>query len=152
MLIDPAIRDKVLLPLIVFVVIFSLGRTYLFQLMMPKPGDSAAPSANQNSAATGEAAEGLREELKQKNTVARSGRLRANMGYISSGAVGMRKNWLLGSGSSNARDEDKGVLKEDLSASTAVAAANPFAALDQMKMQMVNQGVWLGIFYAIQVN
>jgi len=37
MLIDPSIRDKVLLPLIAFVVIFTLMRGYLFRLLTPPP-------------------------------------------------------------------------------------------------------------------
>ena len=120
---DPSIRDKVLLPLLLFVVVFSLSRGYLFRLLMPKPdgGDG--------------------DEARQRGVVARSGRLRAHMGYITPGGAAMRRAWLA--------EEPSGALRAECGPA---AAANPMAAMDTMKVQVVNQGVFIGLFYAIQVR
>ena len=120
---DPSIRDKVLLPLLLFVVVFSLSRGYLFRLLMPKP----------------EGGDG--DEARQRGVVARSGRLRAHMGYITPGGAAMRRAWLA--------DEPAGALRAECGPA---AAANPMAAMDTMKVQVVNQGVFIGLFYAIQVR
>ena len=44
---DPSIRDKVLLPLLLFVAVFSLTRGYLFRLLMPKPDPAEGDEARQ---------------------------------------------------------------------------------------------------------
>ena len=44
---DPSIRDKVLLPLLLFVAVFSLTRGYLFRLLMPKPDSAEGDEARQ---------------------------------------------------------------------------------------------------------
>ena len=76
-----------------------------------------------------------------RSIVARSSRLRAHMGYITPGGAAMRRAWLA--------DEATGALRADTGPA---AAANPMAAMDQMKVQVVNQGVFIGLFYAIQVR
>ena len=64
------------------------------------------------------------------------------MGYICSGGAATRREWL-------SSPEGGGQLKAEVAAA---APANPLAAMDTMKLQVVNQGVFLGLFYAIQVG
>lgn len=145
MLIDPNIRDYVLLPLLVFVAITTFLRMYVFQLL--QPGETKVDG----------------NELKQKSLVARSQRLRTNGGYITPQGFAMRKEYLLGG---TMRELPKGVEKDNQAEvakytksvgrlrepidPAAQAPPNPMGSMDMMKMQIVNQFMFMGMFYAIQ--
>jgi hypothetical protein len=126
MLIDPAIRNAILLPLLIFVLIAALLRGKLFQYMQK----GSIPDA---------------PELKQRAVVQRSQRLRAHGGYITPRGFAQRIAALLG-------DEKRGEGKKggDLRAEVKDKAMNPMSQFDTMKMQMVQQVVYFGLFYAIQ--
>ncbi len=75
MLIDPAIRDWVMIPLLVLVIISVYVRMHAVRLLAPsKPPDA--------------------DEAAQRDVVARAGRLRAHAGYISFPGFAMRKDYL----------------------------------------------------------
>lgn len=127
MLIDTAIRDNVLLPLLLFVAILTILRGYLFRLLMAKPDAQVVEQGDVDT-------------LRQKNIVARSQRLRTNLNFISSAGAAMRKDALL--------DEKEGeLMKKDIKST---AMPNPMAMMDGMKVQIANQGMYMGIMYAIQ--
>ena len=108
MLIDPAIRDWVMIPLLLLVIISVYARMYAMRLLQDaKPAD--------------------KDELAQRNTVARSARLRAHAGYLASfSGFAMRKEYLGAPGS--------GKLAENLPVKN--AAANPMQQMDMMKQQV----------------
>jgi hypothetical protein len=74
--IDPAIRDWVMIPLFVLVIVVTYARMYAFRLFAPA-GAAEGPEAG---------------ELAERNTVARSTRLRTNAGYISFAGFAARKD------------------------------------------------------------
>jgi ER membrane protein complex subunit 3 len=107
MLIDPAIRDWVLLPLLALVVVLHFVRLYAMRLMT----SDAAPDV---------------VELKQKGLVARSQRLRANGGFITGQGFAMRKDALLAT--------TGGALGD---ASVVDKPPNPLAQPDMLKQQLL---------------
>lgn len=122
MMIDAAVRDAVLLPLLVFVAVTALLRAALGRYMTPTPTQG-------------------REELAQRGVVARGARLRASGGFITPRGFAQRVEALLGSTGGSAGD---------LRAEVKDTGVNPLSQMDGMKMQMVNQFVYFGLFYAIQ--
>jgi ER membrane protein complex subunit 3 len=108
MLIDPAIRDWVMIPLLVLVVLSVYLRVYAMRLLSDtKPAD--------------------RDEVVQRGMVQRSARLRANCGYISYPGFVMRKDFLSAEGF--------GKLTADLKPAAA-AAGGPMQQMDMMKTQV----------------
>lgn len=107
MLIDPAIRDWVLLPLLALVVVLHFLRLYAMRLTQ----SDVTPDAT---------------ELKQKGVVARSQRLRAAGGYITGQGYQMRKDHLLQTSGGQLND-DKIVDKPP----------NPLQQPDMMKQQLL---------------
>lgn len=112
LLIDPAIRDWVLLPLLALVVVLHFVRLYAMRLT----ASDAAPDV---------------DELKQRSTVARAQRLRANGGFITGQGFAMRKDHLLSAAHGQLRDE-----------AVADKPPNPLAQPDMMKQQLL--GMVLG--------
>lgn len=121
MLIDPAIRDKVLIPLLVLAYVYMSLRDVMYKLVLSKPDESM----------------GI-EEIRQRQIVARAQRLRVNGNYITGSGFAMRKSYLI--------DEDGRALREK----TTAKPMNPMAQMDVMKGQMVGQAVYMGIWYAVQ--
>ena len=109
MLIDPAIRDWVMIPLLILVVLSMYLRTYGIKLLTEtKTMD--------------------KDEYIQRNLVTRSTRLRTNYGYIS--YSGFRSRQLYFS------DINNGKLREDVKSKN--AAANPMGQMDMLKQQVSN--------------
>lgn len=114
MLIDTAIRDWVMLPLLLVVALVHFIKVYIMRLVSPEPKPDI-------------------KEVAQRNLVARGQRLRANGAYISHQGFHMRKQYLVqgtaqdasSSSSSSSSSAPVGKLKEAVPA----AAANP---MDQM--------------------
>lgn len=105
MLIDPAIRDWVLLPLLSLVVVLHYLRLYVMRLTTSEPTPELA-------------------ELRQRGVVARSVRLRTHGGAITGQGYAMRKERLLGA--------DAGQLND---AGVVDKPPNPLAQPDMMKQQ-----------------
>ncbi len=106
MLIDPAIRDWVMIPLLLLVIISVYLRIFASRLLTEaKPMDAG--------------------EMAQRNTVARSQRLRASAGYISYAGFMMRKEWL--------GEEGTGKLQGDV---VNKSAMGPMAQIDMFKQQV----------------
>lgn len=124
MLLDPAVRDWVLLPLLLLVVIVTYARMYAVRYITP-PADGAGVDA---------------EGVRQRGLVARSARLRANGQYISYGGWLSRREWL--SGGSTGKLNDSSVKDKN------PMAGGPMAQMDMMKMQVrqavgrVRRGRW----------
>lgn len=114
LLIDPAIRDWVLLPLLALVVVLHFVRMYAMRLTT----SDVTPDPT---------------ELTQRSVVARSQRLRTNGGYITGQGFAMRKDFLLGTTSGQLKDE-----------SVADKAANPLAQPDMMKQQLLGMVLGYG--------
>ena len=109
MLIDPAIRDWVLLPLLALVVILHFVRLYAMRLATSDPTPDVA-------------------ELKQKGVVARSQRLRANGGYITGQGFTMRKDHFLKADSGQGQLNDPAIADKP---------PNLMAQPDMMKQQLL---------------
>ena len=118
---DPAIRDWVLLPIIIFVILVTYARLYGFKLLTP-PAEGHVPIDIKG--------------VQQRSLISQSQRLRMYGGYISQRGWAMRKASLIGT-------PDRGLLD------SAVKDVNPMASMagpgsmDMMKMQARGLG-WLG--------
>jgi hypothetical protein len=109
MLIDPSIRDWVMIPILALVILSVFVRMYAMKLLSDaKPVD--------------------KDEAVQRATIARSARLRANGGYISHAGFVMRRAFL-GAG------DGTGKLEADI-ANKNPMASNPMAQMDMMKQQV----------------
>ncbi len=96
MLIDPAIRDWVMIPLLAVVVIVHYSQMYITTLITSDREMDA-------------------KETGQRNLLARSQRLRANGGYISHTGFTMRKHYLANS-DSDEKGPTVGKLKQEVPA------------------------------------
>jgi len=114
MLIDPAIRDWVLLPLLALVFVLHYVRLYSMRLT----SSDVSPDLT---------------ELRQKGVAGRSARLRTNGGFITGQGFAMRREHLLG--------ERGGQLND---ASIVDKPPNPLAQPDMMKQQLLGMVLGYG--------
>ena len=122
MLLDPQIRDWVLLPILIIVLIVNYARMYAHRLLAPSPDGSLTVDA---------------AGVKQRATHAASLRLRQNGGYISHAGWAMRKHRLVGVDGDGA---PTGLLFDK-----DVKDANPMAAGGTQQMDMVKMMVRGGV-------
>ena len=115
LLIDPTIRDWVLVPLLVLVAVVYYLRVAVMTLLSPAPSSNAV-------------------ELAQRGLLGRSTRLRASGGFLSSRAFTMRKEFLSG--------EEGGKLTA--TASSEGAPANPMPSTDGMKANVAAMALQMG--------
>lgn len=105
LVLDPQIRDWVVLPMVLIMVLMGLTRHYVTQLLeSDKPLDVA--------------------EVRRKQTVMRANRLRMNGGYLSPEAFNMRKTHFL--------NKESGLLQEKVP-KTNMAMMDPSNMVDMMK-------------------
>lgn len=114
MLIDPAIRDWVLLPLLALVIVLHFLRLYAMRFFQ----SDVTPDAT---------------ELRQKGVVARSQRLRANGGFITGQGYQMRKDHLMQAANGQLNDGN-----------IADKPPNPLAQPDMMKQQLLGMVLGYG--------
>lgn len=112
LLLDPAIRDWVVIPMVVLLVLVALGRNYVNQLIKSTP----------------EITENDLDELRFKQVLAQAQRLRMNGRFISTNAFNMRKSYLI--------RKETGALREKVPGPSN-PMSNPMAMMDMMKGQMV---------------
>jgi hypothetical protein len=112
LLLDPAIRDWVVIPMVILLVLVALGRNYVSQLIKSTP----------------EITENDLDELRYKQTLQQAQRLRMNGRFISDTAFNMRKAYLI--------RKETGVLREKVPGA-GNPMSNPMAMMDMMKGQMV---------------
>jgi hypothetical protein len=112
LLLDPAIRDWVVIPMVILLVLVALGRNYVSQLIKSTP----------------EITENDLDELRFKQTLQQAQRLRMNGRFISDTAFNMRKAYLI--------RKETGVLREKVPGA-GNPMSNPMAMMDMMKGQMV---------------
>jgi hypothetical protein len=112
LLLDPAIRDWVVIPMVILLVLVALGRNYVSQLIKSSP----------------EITENDLDELRFKQTLQQAQRLRMNGRFISDTAFNMRKAYLI--------RKETGVLREKVPGA-GNPMSNPMAMMDMMKGQMV---------------
>jgi hypothetical protein len=113
LLLDPSIRDWVLLPL--FVVMFLQGvlRHYITLLLKDEKKSTI-------------------EALTRAHLMRRSGKLRANFGYISNHSFNMRKKWMVSKG----LVADKPAVTNGDADAPQMPAQDPMAMVGMMKQQM----------------
>jgi hypothetical protein len=112
LLLDPAIRDWVVIPMVILLVLVALGRNYVSQLI------KSTPDITENDL----------DELRFKQTLQQAQRLRMNGRFISDTAFNMRKAYLI--------RKETGVLREKVPGA-GNPMSNPMAMMDMMKGQMV---------------
>ena len=112
LVLDPKIRDWVLIPILLVTVFLGILRHYV-QLLLKSDGNTADP-----------------EKLRLMNTLQRSQRIRASASFIPPSAYFMRRQHFV--------EDDTGVLAEkDLPGATN-PMADPNGGMDMMKGQMAN--------------
>jgi hypothetical protein len=111
---DSAIRDWVLLPIIIFVILVTYARLYGMRLLSP-PAEGHVPIDT--------------EGVKQRSLIAQSQRLRFYGGYISQRGWAMRKAALIGA-------PDKGLLSSSVKDTNPMASMAGPGSMDMMKMQV----------------
>ncbi len=112
-LLDPAIRNWVMLPVLVLVVLVTFSRMYAMKLLSPPPEGASPPD---------------KKGLKERAIVAQSQRLRANGGYISQRGWAMRKEYLIG--------KDGKLLDKDVKDPNPMSAMSGPGSMDTMKIQV----------------
>jgi ER membrane protein complex subunit 3 len=125
MLIDPAIRDWVLIPLLLLVVVVHFLRINIFSFLSSTPNAPTKPAEI--------------EEIQQKNLLSRAMKLRTFGHYITGPGFQMRKDYFV--------NQTNGVLTTNIPADK---AANPFSAMDMMKQQLIGQVTQYGMFMWVQ--
>jgi hypothetical protein len=142
MIIDPQIRDYVLLPLFIFVAFSSMLRMTIFKLLQPQESPTMDdPEAHEKKV----------DEMKSKGVIARSMRLRTNGGYITPQGFDMRKSALVGRVAASGETR-LGLLKQP---QPDPPAPDPMAMMQGgggMMGMMVQQLYMTGIYYIIQVR
>ena len=108
LLLDPQIRDSVVIPLVVMVILVGIGRTYVQQLMKSEATITADKV----------------EEMKNKGLLGRSQRLRRNGCFISEESFRRRKAYLV--------RKKTGALRKEVPGA-ANPMSNPMAMVDMMK-------------------
>ncbi len=111
---DPAIRDWVLVPILLFVVLVTHARLYAMKLLSPPP-EGHIPVDSKGA--------------QQRALIAYSQRLRMYGGYVSQRGWAMRKSYLIGT-------PDKGLLDSSVKDANAMANVTGPGSMDMMKMQV----------------
>ncbi|KAL6766150.1 hypothetical protein ACKKBG_A34895 [Auxenochlorella protothecoides x Auxenochlorella symbiontica] len=130
LVLDRDVRDWVLIPLTVSVILMKLLQQYAVKLMAaPKPSEPPKP-----------------EDVQQKNTLARSGLLRANHGFISEAGFRQRRAYFSGK---------EGVLQQTFPAKGLNdMMGNPDAMQGMLKQQMgglvpqMGMGAFVNYFFS----
>lgn len=112
LLLDPSIRDWVVLPIMMMLVIVGLGRHYAQQLMKTQPTITESDL----------------DELRYKQVLMQANRLRFNGKYINSKAFNMRKSYMI--------RKKTGILREKVPGPTN-PMSNPMQMVDMMKGNVV---------------
>jgi len=112
LLLDPAIRDWVVLPMFIMLILVAVGRVYVSNLI------KSVPVVTENDL----------DEMRYKQTIAQAGRLRMNAKYINEHAFNIRKSYLI--------RKKVGILREKVPGPTN-PMSNPMAMMDMMKGNMV---------------
>jgi len=112
LLLDPAIRDWVVIPMVIMLVLVGLGRNYVNQLI------KSTPVITEDSLG----------ELRHKQVLAQSQRLRMNGRFLNDAAFNMRKSYMI--------RKKTGILREKVPGATN-PMSNPMAMVDMMKGNIV---------------
>jgi hypothetical protein len=112
LLLDPSIRDWVVIPMVIMLVLVCLGRGYVTQLIKSNPVITADDL----------------DELRHKQVLQQAGRLRVNARFISDKAFNVRKAYLI--------RKKTGILREKVPGPSN-PMSNPMAMVDMMKGNIV---------------
>eukprot|EP00600_Ochromonadales_sp_CCMP1393_P004642 CAMPEP_0174953960 /NCGR_PEP_ID=MMETSP0004_2-20121128/159_1 /TAXON_ID=420556 /ORGANISM="Ochromonas sp., Strain CCMP1393" /LENGTH=272 /DNA_ID=CAMNT_0016201721 /DNA_START=33 /DNA_END=851 /DNA_ORIENTATION=+ len=112
LLLDPSIRDWVVIPMVVMMVLVALGRNYVSQLI------KSTPSVTESDL----------DELRHKQVLQQSLRLRINGRCLNDSAFNMRKSYMI--------RKKTGVLREKVPGPSN-PMSNPMAMIDMMKGNIV---------------
>lgn len=112
LLLDPSIRDWVVIPMVILLVLVALGRNYVSQLIKSTPTITADDL----------------DDLRFKQVLQQAQRLRMNGRFISDTAFNMRKSYLI--------RKKTGILREKVPGATN-PMSNPMAMMDMMKGNIV---------------
>lgn len=112
LLLDPAIRDWVVIPMVIMLVIVGMGRHYVSSLIKSEPVIKESDL----------------DELRYKQTIMQAARLRGNGKYLNDNAFNRRKAYMI--------RKKTGVLREKVPGA-ANPMSNPLAMVDMMKGNIV---------------
>jgi ER membrane protein complex subunit 3 len=112
LLLDPAIRDWVVIPMVILLVLVSMGRNYVSQLI------KTVPTITENDL----------DELRFKQVLSQSMRLRMNGRFLHDPAFNMRKSYMI--------KKKTGLLREKVPGPSN-PMSNPMAMMDMMKGNIV---------------
>jgi hypothetical protein len=126
MFIDSSIRDTVLVPIAILVVVVTFSRNFLIRLIAATPVVTAVEAA-------------------QRGVLARAQRLRAHGGYISPAGFYARKEHLAAAGTGVLLDEEVKDANPMMPAAGGGPAPSPFAMLEPMKPQLVFMASQFGV-------
>ncbi|KAJ1426429.1 integral membrane protein DUF106-domain-containing protein [Ochromonadaceae sp. CCMP2298] len=112
LLLDPSIRDWVVIPMVIMLVLVSVGRGYVSQLI------KSNPVITENDL----------DEIRHKQVLQQVTRLRMNARFISDDAFNMRKSYMI--------RKKTGILREKVPGA-ANPMSNPMAMVDMMKGNIV---------------
>ena len=114
LLLDPAIRDWVVIPMVIMLIIVGMGRHYVSSLIKTDPMSQITAS-------------GL-DELRHKQILMQAGRLRAHGMYLNENSFNRRRTHMI--------QKKTGVLREKVPGPTN-PMSNPMAMMDMMKGNIV---------------
>lgn len=124
LLLDPAIRDWVIIPMFVLLLLVGMGRHYVQILSKSDPKPGPIPKKKDDSPLPPGVVTDL-GEVRYKQTVMRSAKLRTHNAYISTSAYELRKNHFL--------NKENGLLREKVPGASNPMMSNPSAMIDMMK-------------------